>query len=165
MEGLRSRLLMCRFSPESMRDDLENINMLLFRFVGNGFQLALCNVSCLETWESAVLVPDPIVFVVRAARPSRSLRKLSRRHALWCVSFVPRPTTSPLEGRSRRDNEGLNAPGVGVGGQPEEQSRGTRDQPRHHQAAVRRRWRAQERRFMVLTIQSFFVVSKCVFIA
>ena len=69
------------------------------------------------------------------------------RHALWCcVSLVPRPTTGPTEGRSRPDNEVLDAPGVGVGGQPEEQSRGTRDQPRHHRAAARRRWRAQERR-------------------
>ena len=56
MEGLRSRLLMWRLSPESMRDDLENIYVLLFRFVGNGFQLALW------TRESVVLVPDPIFF-------------------------------------------------------------------------------------------------------
>ena len=45
-----------------MRDDLENVCMLLFRFVGNGFQLALCNVGWLATRESVVLVPDPIVF-------------------------------------------------------------------------------------------------------
>ena len=61
MEGLRSKLLMWRLSPESMRDDLENIYMLLFRFDGNGFQLALCSVSWLATRESVVLVPDPIV--------------------------------------------------------------------------------------------------------
>ena len=36
--------------------------MLLFRFVGKGFQLALCNVSWLATQESVVLVHDPIVF-------------------------------------------------------------------------------------------------------
>ena len=53
---------MWRLSPESMRDDLENIYMLLFRFVGNGFQLALCSVRWLATRESVVLVPDPIVF-------------------------------------------------------------------------------------------------------
>ena len=58
IEGLGSRLLMWMLSPESMRDDLENIYLLLF-FVGNGFQLALCNVSLLATWESVVLVPDP----------------------------------------------------------------------------------------------------------
>ena len=45
-----------------MRDDPENIYMLLFRFVGKGFQLALCNVSWLATQESVVLVHDPIVF-------------------------------------------------------------------------------------------------------
>ena len=31
------------------------------RFVGNGFQLALCNVGWLATRESVVLAPDPIV--------------------------------------------------------------------------------------------------------
>ena len=55
-----------------MREDLENIYMLLFRFVGNGFQLALCNVGWLANQESVVLVPDPIVFVVGAARPWRA---------------------------------------------------------------------------------------------
>ena len=34
--------------------------MLLFWFVGNGFQQALCNVGWLATQESAVLVPDPV---------------------------------------------------------------------------------------------------------
>ena len=62
IQGLRSRLLLWRLSPESMRDELENIDMLLFRFVGNGFHLALCNVSWLATRESVVLVPGPIVF-------------------------------------------------------------------------------------------------------
>ena len=45
-----------------MRDDLENIYMLLFRFLGSGFRLALCSVSWLATRESVVLVPDPISF-------------------------------------------------------------------------------------------------------
>ena len=62
IEGLRSRLLMWRLFPESTLDDLENIYMLLFRFVGNGFQLALCCVSWLAICESVVLVPNPIVF-------------------------------------------------------------------------------------------------------
>ena len=61
-EGLRSRLLLWRSSPQSMREDLENVYMLLFWFVGNGFQLALCNVSWLATRESVVFVPDSIVF-------------------------------------------------------------------------------------------------------
>ena len=75
MEGLRSRLLMWRLSPESMRDDLENIYMLLFMYVGNGFQLAPCNVSWLATRESVVLVPDLIVFTSWSvpARPRRAL--------------------------------------------------------------------------------------------
>ena len=62
MEGLRRRLLMWRLSPESRRDDLENIYMLLFRFVGNGSQLALCIVGWLATREFVVLVSDPIIF-------------------------------------------------------------------------------------------------------
>ena len=45
-----------------MRDDLENIYVLLFRFLRNGFRLALCNVSWLATRESVVLVPEPIGF-------------------------------------------------------------------------------------------------------
>ena len=53
-------------------------------------------------------------------------------------SFVPCPVTSPPEGRSRRDNGVLDAQGVGVEEQPEEQSPGARDQPRHHQVAERR---------------------------
>ena len=53
---------MWRLSPESMRDDLENIFMVLFKFLGNGFRLALCNVSRLATREFVVLMPDPIVF-------------------------------------------------------------------------------------------------------
>ena len=35
VEGLRRRVLMWRLSPDSMRDDLENIYMLLLRFFGN----------------------------------------------------------------------------------------------------------------------------------
>ena len=45
-----------------MKEELENIYMLLFRFVGDGFQLALCNVGWLATRKFVVLVPDPIVF-------------------------------------------------------------------------------------------------------
>ena len=57
IEGLKSRLLMWRLSPESTRDGLESVYMVLFRFVGNG-----SSVSWLAIWESVVLVPDPIVF-------------------------------------------------------------------------------------------------------
>ena len=38
--------------------------MLLFQFVGNGFQLAHCNVGKLATQKFVVLVPDPIVFAL-----------------------------------------------------------------------------------------------------
>ena len=54
--------------------------------------------------------------------------------------FCPMPYPSQSEKRSRRDGEVLDAQGVvGVGGgQPEGQSRGTRDHPRPRQAAERR---------------------------
>ena len=42
-----------------MRDDLENIYMLVFGFVGNGFQLALCNVSWLATGSPSFPCPIP----------------------------------------------------------------------------------------------------------
>ena len=53
--GLRSRSLLWS-SSQSMREDQENIYMPLFRFIGNGFQLALCNVGWLATQQSVVLV-------------------------------------------------------------------------------------------------------------
>ena len=82
----------------------------------------------------------------RCCSTEASLVRQLSRHATRCGVVFPwshaRPTTSPPEGRSRGHNEVLDAPGVGVRSQSEEQSRGTRDQP----AAARRRWRAQERR-------------------
>ena len=69
-----------------MRDDLENIYMLLFRFLGNCFRLALCNVSWLATQESvrrSRARSDRLRAVVRAARPRRALRQLSR-HCTRC---------------------------------------------------------------------------------
>ena len=59
IEGLGSRSLTWRSNPESMRDELENICMLLFGFVGNGFQLALCNVSWLATGSPSFPCPIP----------------------------------------------------------------------------------------------------------
>ena len=44
-----------------MRDDLENVYMLLFWFFGNGFQLALCSVSWLSPGVRRSRA-DPIVF-------------------------------------------------------------------------------------------------------
>ena len=93
--GLRGRLLLWRSSPQWMRDDLENIYTLLFMYVGNGTQLALCNVSWVATREFVVLVPDPVVF----APWSVLVTAVKTRHTLWCcVSLVPCPTTSPQGG-------------------------------------------------------------------
>ena len=39
-----------------------NVYMLLFMYVGNVTQLALCNVGWLTTWEIVILAPDPTVF-------------------------------------------------------------------------------------------------------
>ena len=43
-----------------LRDDLENIYALLFRFVGYGFRLAMSNMGWLVTQKFVILVPDPI---------------------------------------------------------------------------------------------------------
>ena len=45
-----------------LRDDLDEVYALLFRFLGNGFRMALCSVGWLTTQKFAILVPDPIVF-------------------------------------------------------------------------------------------------------
>ena len=45
-----------------LREDLENFNALLFRFLGYGFRLAISNVGLLTTQKFVILVPDPIVF-------------------------------------------------------------------------------------------------------
>ena len=107
MEGLRSRLLLWRSSPQWMRDDLENIYMKSNMYVGNGTQLALCNVGWLTAREFVFLVPGPIVFAplsVLFGRGEPCVTAVKTRHALWCcVSLVPRPTTSLPEWRTRRD--------------------------------------------------------------
>ena len=45
-----------------LRDDLENIYALLFRFLGYGFWLAMSNMGWLVTQKFVILVPNPIVF-------------------------------------------------------------------------------------------------------
>ena len=45
-----------------LRDDLENIYALLFRFLGFGFRLAMSNAGLHVTQKFAILVPDPIAF-------------------------------------------------------------------------------------------------------
>ena len=50
-----------------LRDDLENIYALLFRFLGFGFRLAMSNVGWHVTQKFVILVPDPIAFAPRPA--------------------------------------------------------------------------------------------------
>ena len=45
-----------------LRDDLEEVYALLFRFLGYGFRLAMSNVGWLVTQKFVILVPDPIGF-------------------------------------------------------------------------------------------------------
>ena len=45
-----------------LRDDLENIYALLFRFLGFGFRLAMSNVGWHVTQKFVILVPDPTAF-------------------------------------------------------------------------------------------------------
>ena len=58
-----------------LRDDLENIYALLFRFLGFGFRLAMSNVGWHVTQKFVILVPDPHLLraVADAARPRRAL--------------------------------------------------------------------------------------------
>ena len=57
-----------------LRDDLEEVYALLFRFLGYGFWLATSNVGWLVTQKFVILVPDPIGFspVAGAVRPRRA---------------------------------------------------------------------------------------------
>ena len=48
-----------------LRDDLEEVYALLFRFLGFGFRLAMSNVGWLVTQKFVILVPDPIAFAPR----------------------------------------------------------------------------------------------------
>ena len=45
-----------------LRDDLEEVCALLFRFLGFGFRLAMSNMGWHETQKFVILVPDPIGF-------------------------------------------------------------------------------------------------------
>ena len=129
IEGLRSKLLLWRSSPQWMRDDPENIHMLLFQFVGNGCPLALCNVSKLATQKFVVLVPDQFGFAPWSVLLNRTASFVSPVHthlttlpsqggqlrtgksdvyqlpsSRCCVVLpsVPCPITSPSAGRARR---------------------------------------------------------------
>ena len=50
-----------------LRDDLEGVYALLFRFLGFGFRLAMRNVGWLVTQKFVIMVPDPIAFAPRPA--------------------------------------------------------------------------------------------------
>ena len=50
-----------------LRDDLEEVYALLFRFLGFGFRLAMSNVGWHVTQKFVILVPDPIAFAPRLA--------------------------------------------------------------------------------------------------
>ena len=50
-----------------LRDDLEEVYALLFRFLGFGFLLAMSNVGWHVTQKFVILVPDPIAFAPRPA--------------------------------------------------------------------------------------------------
>ena len=74
MEGLRRRVLMWGLSPESMREDLENIYMLLFRFFGNGFRGALQReLACDAGVSRSGARSDRLRVVAGAVRPRRAL--------------------------------------------------------------------------------------------
>ena len=45
-----------------LRDNLEEVYALIFRFLGYGFRLAMSNVGWLVTQKFVILVPDPIGF-------------------------------------------------------------------------------------------------------
>ena len=90
VERLRSRLLLWRSSPQSMREDLENIYMLLY-----GFQLAPCSVGWVATQKSIVLVPDPIVFAPWSVLVDRG-EPCDSRHD------TPHETTLPGTGTRNR---------------------------------------------------------------
>ena len=48
-----------------LRDDVDEVYALLFRFFGYGFRLAMSNVGWLVTQKFVILVPDPIGFAPR----------------------------------------------------------------------------------------------------
>ena len=62
-------------SPESMRDDLENIYMLLFRFLRNRFRLALCKheLACDPGVRRSRVRSDRLRAVAGAVRLRRAL--------------------------------------------------------------------------------------------
>ena len=75
-------------SNKRLRDQMEKgrpgSTCLLFWFVGEGFELALCNVGWLATRESVVLAPKPIVFapwsvVLDRGEPCDSCQRHIRR--------------------------------------------------------------------------------------
>ena len=75
-----------------LRDDLENIYALLFRFLGFGFRLAMSNVGWHVTQKFVILVPDPIAFAPRISQDS---------HVPWSSRGGTRVHQALLRGRWR----------------------------------------------------------------
>ena len=138
---------------EVIRDDLENIYMLIFRFVGMGFRLALCNVSWVATRVFVVLVPNSLVFApwVSAVRPRRALcDSCQDMPCVVVLCFLGLTPDHKSTGRADfvETTKYWMVQELEWEDSQKEQNRGTLDQPRHHQAAARRRWLAQGRRLL-----------------
>ena len=110
-----------------LRDDLEEVYALLFRFLGYGFRLAMSNVGWLVTQKFVILVPDPTGLgpwsvLLGPGEPCDSCcrSECGLLSSFWRFPFVPSPITSPSaaeaarggerEGRLRLDEEVLDAP-------------------------------------------------------
>ena len=73
-----------------LRDDLEEVYALLFRFLGYGFRLAMSKVGWLVTQKFVILVPDPNGFApwsVLFGRGEPCVTAVKTRHTLWCCVF------------------------------------------------------------------------------
>ena len=73
-----------------LRDDLEEVYALLFRFLGFGFRLAMSSVDWHVTQKFDILVPDPIGFAPWPVLPSlvdraRLQCRSGQRFGMWKV--------------------------------------------------------------------------------
>ena len=79
-----------------LRDDLEEVYALFFRFLGFGFQLALCNVGWLAEVRHSGARSHRLRSETSAARPRRALRHLSIHFfPASCLFLCYTPITSP----------------------------------------------------------------------
>ena len=68
-DGDRSTLLSFVSCGALQSDEIIGILKVLFRYVGIGTWLAMCNVIWMEAREFAILVPDPIAFAPWPGEP------------------------------------------------------------------------------------------------